>query len=174
METMDKTIQTFDSTERVLRINRWMAVALILALAALVALGAWLLVGQLATSDMERLADDAYAAMNEGNVDAWMDLHSTDAVQELQVVGWDSDTRQGGEELRAWFQRYAAMGDGFRNEITGEPVIAGDHVAFPSTLAWGESYFAVEMEGIHVMRIEDGLIAESVFIGSEFFQSSGP
>ena len=55
METIEKTTPTFDSTERVLRINRWMAVALVLALAALVALGAWLLIDNFVTSDVEAL-----------------------------------------------------------------------------------------------------------------------
>ena len=63
METMEKTIDKPERTiETVTRNNRWLILAVVVLLAALVALGAWLLVDNFVTSDVEALIDDYNAA----------------------------------------------------------------------------------------------------------------
>lgn len=80
METMEKKTQDPDSAESVLRINRWMAVGLVLALAALVALGAWLLIDNLVQTDYEKVLEDHLAAQNAADGEAVAALYTEDGV----------------------------------------------------------------------------------------------
>lgn len=157
METMEKTIER-PEIERVTRSNRWLILAVVVLCAALVALGSWLLVDNLVKSDAEQLLDDSAAAMNAGDVDAFMALHAPDIVLTTVVDG--TVTRyEGAEELRAWFN---VLYDSWYTETTGELVVNGGYVTHSETVGWdGKPVY----EGIHVYRVEDGLIAESFFIG---------
>ena len=67
MDTIERNTQTQLSPEKAGRTNRWLAIGLVLALAALAGLGAWLLVDNLAKTDYETVVDDFYAAMNSGD-----------------------------------------------------------------------------------------------------------
>jgi hypothetical protein len=167
METMEKTIEKPERTiETVTRNNRWLILAVVVLFAVIVAAGAWLVIDNLVTSDVEHVVQDASAAMNAGDIDAFMALHTSDIV--LTTVLSGSVTKyEGADEVRAWFN---GLFDTWYTETTGEVVVSGDYVTYPETVGWDDLR---GYEGIHVNRVEDGLIAESLFIGRSKLRS-GP
>ena len=72
METIEKTIDKPKRTfETVIRNNRWLILAVVVLLAALVALGAWLLIDNFVTSDVEALLEESRAAFLDNDFEAW-------------------------------------------------------------------------------------------------------
>ncbi len=77
METMEKTIEKPERTiETVTRNNRWLILAVVVLFAVIVAAGAWLLIDNLVTSDVEHVDAGPTAAMDANDYDAFMALHT--------------------------------------------------------------------------------------------------
>jgi hypothetical protein len=159
METMEKTTPTFDSTERVLRINRWMAVALILALAALVALGAWLLIDNFVKSDVEVLIEESEAAWTSFDFEAWSATVTDDFTQFDANAGitYSMDVM---ESRMSNFEQWR-----FTVESLGPMTVNGDWVSIPQrvefTIPGGDGF-----EGISVYEIEGDLIKQHLVLVS--------
>lgn len=164
METMEKAIdQPGRTIETVTRINRWLILAVVVLLAALVALGAWLLIDNLVTSDIERLVLDANTALNAGDDDAYVALHSPDVVFRTVIDGEHNTVYQSETGLLSWV---GGLWDTWHSDITGDVVVDGDFATFPNTVGW-ISPDGVEggYEGVHVFRVEEGLVVEHLFMG---------
>lgn len=159
MDTLEKTTEKPERTmQQVIRNNRWLILAVVVLFAALVALGAWLLIDNLVTSDIEQVLTDSQAALNAGDVEAFMALQTEDIVL-TTVINGSMTEYSGADAVRSWFNR---LWDSWYSEITGELVVSNDYITFPETVGWdGQPGY----EGIHINRIEDGRIAESLFIG---------
>lgn len=159
METMEETVMKPEQTiQQVTRNNRWLILAVVVLFAALAALGAWLLVDNLVTSDVEQVVLDSNEAINAHDVDAYLALHSPDSVFRT-VINGEVSVYEGEEELRSWFGN---LSDSWYSDIAGDPVVQDQYVTFPNTVGWSGS---PGYEGIHVVRVEDGLITERLFVG---------
>lgn len=163
METIERTTQKDYSADRVLRINRWLAVGLVLAIAGLAALGSWLLIDNFVKSDSEQIVLDSTAALNSGDRSAWIATYSDDAVLTWVTGGSPSQVR-GTQELFAWAQEAGAMD--LYIDIAGPTVVNGDHVTVPVTATWRGTVSEVRIDGIQVFRFSDGQIVENLLMGS--------
>ncbi len=153
METMERKPQTPDSTERVLRINRWMAVALILALAALVALGAWLLIDNFVTSDVEALIADYNGAYEINDSEAWASL----LIDDFRFVDVNAgETFRGLEAFSADVARNLFLGFGV--ETQGPVSVNGNWVSVPILVTFTHG----EFEGFSVFEIEGDRIKQHI------------
>ncbi len=153
METMDKTTPTFDSTERVLRINRWMAVGLVLALAAVVAMGAWLLIDNFVTSDVEALIADYNDAYEINDSAAWASL----LVDDFRFVDANTgETFRGLEAFNANVARNLFLG--FGAETLGPVSVNGNWVSVPVLVTFAHG----EFEGYSVYEIEGDRIKQHI------------
>lgn len=163
MKTMEKTMEAPERTiQKVTRNNRWLILAVVVLLAALAALGAWLVIDTFVTTDMEKMVVESNAALNTGDRTAWIAAYSDDAV--LTFVAGGSPSRVSGtQELFTWAQEAGAMD--FHAEITGPTSVIGDYVTAPMTTSWRGAVGLVQSEGIMVFRVLDGQITESFFLG---------
>jgi len=163
METMEMTAERPERTiQEVTRNNRWLILAVVVLFAALAALGAWLLINNFVTTDMEKVVVDSNAALNSGDRTAWIAAYSDDAVLTF-VAGGSPSQVSGTQELFAWAQEAGAMD--FHAEITGPTSVIGDYVTAPMTTTWRGTVGEVRSEGIMIFRILDGQITESFFLG---------
>jgi len=109
METMEMTAERPERTiQEVTRNNRWLILAVVVLFAALAALGAWLLINNFVTTDMEKVVVDSNAALNSGDRTAWIAAYSDDAVLTF-VAGGSPSQVSGTQELFAWAQEAGAM-----------------------------------------------------------------
>jgi len=159
METLERTTVLPEQTiERVTRINKWLILAVAVLVAALAGIGAWLAISQFATSDIEQLVIDSNVAVNDGDVEAYLALHSTDTVFRTVLDG-SVTVYEGEDEVRDWMN---LLFNDWNSEIAGDIVVEGEYVTFPNTVSWGGQ---AGYEGISVVRVQDGLITEQHFIG---------
>ncbi len=153
METMEKTIDKPERTiETVTRNNRWLILAVVVLLAVLVAGGAWLLIDNLVTSDVEALVEESGAAWTSFDFEAWSatvtdDFTSFDANADLTF------------EMNAMESRMSGFkGYGFTSENLGPMTVNGNWVSVPQRVDFttlGDTY-----EGISVFEIEGDLIKQ--------------
>lgn len=131
-------------------VNRWLIVAVIALAAALVGLGAWVLVDQLSTpeNDATALIDETMAAINAGDAAGAASTYAEDAT--LNLFG-DVYTSRAAIE-----RRYAdATGVGTRIERAGDVIVSGDSAV---TFAEWTNDLGMSETDISVFQLEDGLI----------------
>ena len=157
METIEKATPTFDSTERVLRINRWMAVALILALAALVALGAWLLIDNFVSSDVEALVKEHEAAFLDNDFAAWSATVTDDYTEFDSNAGMTFSLAQ----MEARMSNFHSMG--FAVENLGPMSVNGDWVSVPQWVTFTNVF---DFDCFSLYEIEEGLIKQHLALCS--------
>ena len=148
METIERNTQTQLSSEKTGRTNRWLAIGLVLALAALAGLGAWLLVDNLTQTDYEAVVNDVFAAMNLGDGPGAAALFTEDGV----FVDPHGTEIAGRADIALMVD--ALSSGGFQNEIIGDTLTFGAFVAVPEHVLWGSQ----ELEGISVAEFEGRLI----------------
>ena len=124
METIDRTTRGPKSAADTTRTNRWLAIGLVLALAALVALGAWLLVDNLVKTDYETVIDDFHAAQNSGDGPGAAALFTDDGA----FVDPDGLEYVGRANIRNMVD---SLANRFQIEITGDTTTFGAYVAVP-------------------------------------------
>jgi len=160
METIDKTVERPEKLRRApYRVNRWLVVGLIVAVAALVAVGAWLLIDSVVMTDYEGLIEDHLLAYNAGDSAAVAAMYTEDGVI---VDGGGIEWR--GKDLIAASVNHYARGN-FNSEITGQMVTSGSFVAFPERATVGSA----TLEGITVVEFEGPLIKRWVVYGTRVF-----
>ena len=146
METMEKTIDKPERTiETVTRNNRWLILAVVVLLAVLVALGAWLLIDNFVTSDVEALVADYTAAYEINDSETWASL-LTDDFRFVDVNA--GQTYTGLEAFSANVARNLSLGWGA--ETVGPVSVNGNWVTVPSLV----TFRSVELEGFSVFEIE--------------------
>lgn len=160
METMEKTIDKPERTiETVTRNNRWLILAVVVLLAALVALGAWLLIDNFVTSDVEALVEEATAAWTSFDFEAWSatvteDFTEFDANASFTYPLYAMELRMSD------FEKY-----GFTLENLGPMTVNGNWVSVPQRVEFattGDTY-----EGISVHEIEGDLIKRHFILFSK-------
>jgi hypothetical protein len=154
METMEKTFDKPERTiETVTRNNRWLILAVVVLLAALVALGAWLLIDNFVTSDMEALVEDYHVAYGTNDADAWASL-LTDNFRFVDVNA--GQTYAGLEAFSANVARNLGLGWGAEN--LGPVTVTGNWVSVPSLV----TFSGMELEGFSVFEIEGDRIKQHI------------
>ena len=116
-----------------LHVNPWLVAVIALA-AALVALGAWVIVDQtrssttdgVASSEVSAMLDDYLVAFNSGNPAAFSSFYAANAVQEDRTFSPAVVTR-GSEQIAARIAFF--VNGGMRLEATGPVIVLGDTVA---------------------------------------------
>jgi len=151
METMEKTIYKPDRTiETVTRNNRWLILAVVVLLAALVALGAWLLVDNVVTSDVEALLDDYRAAWVGNDAEALASL----VTEDVRYVDHNAGvTVEGLEDLIGNVAYSATFG---YDAEKGTVSVNGDWVSERQQI----SFEGRVWEGFSVLQIEGNLIKQ--------------
>lgn len=152
METMDKTVERPERTiETVTRNNRWLILAVVVLLAVLVALGAWMLIDSFVTSDVEALVEESQAAWTSFDFEAWS-ATVTDDYTEFDAPAANTYSMASMETRMSSFESW-----GFTVENLGPMTVNGNWVSIPQrvefTIQGGDTY-----EGISVYEIEGDLI----------------
>jgi hypothetical protein len=156
METMEKTIDKPERTiETVTRNNRWLILAVVVLLAALVALGAWLLIDNFVTSDVESLILDYNAAWIANDYEALAAVVTDDFVH----TGTDGREYQGESELRPEIASYEGLG--FEIVTAGPIAVSGDWAMRAERV----SFFGGDFEGISLYEIEGNLVKQHMIVG---------
>ena len=161
METMEKTIEKHPRTfEQVTRNNRWLILAVVVLLAAFVALGAWLLIDNFVTSDIEALVEESQAAWTSFDFEAWS-ATVTDDYTEFDAPAANTYSMVSMETRMSSFESW-----GFTVEDLGPMTVNGNWVSIPQrvefTIAGGDAY-----EGISVYEIEGDLIKQHFVLFSK-------
>ena len=154
METMEKTIDKPERTiETVTRNNRWLILAVVVLLAALVALGAWLLIDNFVTSDVEALIDDYHVAYGNNDADEWASLLTDDFVF--------TDINAGNTYEGAAFEANVARNLmlGWEAEMLGPLSVNGNWVSVPQLVSFGGF---TDLEGFSVFEIEGDRIKQHI------------
>ena len=155
MEAIDRTTDRPVSTVGTGRTNRWLAIGLVLALAALAGLGAWLLVDNLTQTDYEAVIDDFFAAMNSGDGPgaaalftedgAFVDPFGLEYAGKLNITSVVDD-----------------MPGRLQSEITGDTTTSGAYVAVPEKAL----FLGLDYEGFSVVEFEGRLIKRWVVMAT--------
>lgn len=161
METMDKTVERPERTiETVTRNNRWLILAVVVLLAALVALGAWLLIDNFVTSDVEALVEESQAAWTSFDFEAWS-ATVTDDYTEFDAPAENTYSMASMETRMSSFESW-----GFTVEDLGPMTVNGNWVSIPQrvqfTIPGGDGF-----EGISVYEIEGDLIKRHFILFSK-------
>jgi hypothetical protein len=154
METMEETIDKPERTiETVTRNNRWLILAVVVLLAALVALGAWLLIDNVVTSDVEALVEDYMVAYGNNDADVWGSLLTDD----FRFVDGNADrTYTGLEAFGANVARNLRLG--WEAETLGPVTVTGNWVSVPTLV----TFTGLELEGFSVYEIEGDRIKQHI------------
>jgi len=151
MKTMEKTIDKPERTiETVTRNNRWLILAVVVLLAVIVAAGAWVLIDNLVTSDVEALVEEGAAAWESFDFEAWS-ATVTDDFTQFDANAGETFSLAAMESRMAFFKSY-----GFTVEDLGPMTVNGNWVSIPQRVEFtttGDTY-----EGISVFEIEGDLI----------------
>jgi hypothetical protein len=154
METMEKTFDKPERTiETVTRNNRWLILAVVVLLAVIVAGGAWLLVDNLVTSDVERLIQDYKLAAETNDTEAFASLLTDD----FRHVDINAGNTYSGDAFTA---RVASnVGIGITMEDLGPVSVYGNWASVPQrvTFSIGGTY-----EGFAVFEIEGDRIKQHI------------
>jgi hypothetical protein len=149
MDTLEKTTEKPQRTiERVSRNNRWLILAVVVLFAALVALGAWLLIDNLVTSDVEALIDDYLAAWETNDYDALAAVVTDDFV----FTDDDGIEYRGEADLKGELAGYFLFE--FEVVSTGPISVSGDWVSQPQRISFTTGVW----EGFSLYEIEGDLI----------------
>ncbi len=153
METMEKTIEKpMRTIETVTRNNRWLILAVVVLSAVIVAAGAWLLIDNLVTSDVEALIEESSAAWMSFDFEAWS-ATVTSNFTEFDANAEFPYPLNAMENRMSQFERY-----GFTAENLGPMTVNGNWVSIPQRVEFttlGDTY-----EGISVYEIEGDLIKQ--------------
>ena len=154
METMEKTIEKPErNIETVTRNNRWLILAVVVLVAVIVAAGAWLLIDNFVTSDVEALVEDYTAAYGTNDSEAWAAL-LTDDFRFVDVNA--GQTYRGLEAFSANVARN--LGYGWAAETVGPVSVNGNWVSVPSLV----TFSSMELEGFSVFEIEGDRIKQHI------------
>lgn len=167
METMEKTSDKPERTiETVTRNNRWLILAVVVLLAALVALGAWLLIDNFVTSDAEALVEESTAAWTSFDFEAWS-ATVTDDFTEFDANAGQTFAMDAMESRLSAFRGY-----GFTIENLGPMKVNGNWVSIPQRVEFTASGSAYE--GFSVYEIEGDLIKQHFILFSKVPFSTVP
>ena len=160
METMEKTIHKPERTiETVTRNNRWLILAVVVLLAVIVAAGAWLLVDNFVTSDVEALIEESHAAWMSVDFEAWS-ATVTDDFTEFDANAGFTYSMNVMEDRMSNFEKW-----GFTVEDLGPMTVNGNWVSIPQRVDFtnpgGDGF-----EGISVYEIEGDLIKQHLVLFS--------
>jgi hypothetical protein len=153
METMEKTIHKPERTiETVTRNNRWLILAVVVLLAVIVAAGAWLLIDNFVTSDVEALIEESAAAWTSFDFEAW----SATVTDDFTQFDANADSTYPMNAMESRMSSFKSWG--FTVENLGPMTVNGNWVSVPQRVdftAAGTTY-----EGISVYEIEGDLIKQ--------------
>ncbi len=158
METMEKTTETpMRTIETVTRNNRWLILAVVVLLAVIVAAGAWLLIDNFVTSDVESLILDYNAAWIANDYEALAAVVTDDFVH----TGTDGRRYQGESELRPEIASYEGLG--FEIVTAGPIAVSGDWAMRAERVSF--SFTGGDLEGVALYEIEGNLVKQHMIVG---------
>ena len=156
METMEKTIEKpMRTIETVTRNNRWLILAVVVLSAVIVAAGAWLLIDNFVTSDVESLILDYNEAWIANDYEALAAVVTDDFVH----TGTDGREYQGESELRPEIASYEVFG--FEIVTAGPVAVSGDWAMRAERV----SFTSQDWEGIALYEIEGNLVKQHMIVG---------
>ena len=160
MKTMEKTIEKPERTiETVTRNNRWLILAVVVLLAVIVAAGAWLLIDNFVTSDVEALVNEHQAAWMSFDFEAWSATVTNDFTEFDANAGFTYSL----DAMESRISGFEYLG--FTVEDLGPMTVNGNWVSIPQRVEFttvGDTY-----EGISVYEIEGDLIKQHFVLFSK-------
>ena len=157
METMEETIdKPMRTIETVTRNNRWLILAVVVLLAVIVAAGAWLLIDNFVTSDVERLIADYGVAAETNDTEAFASL-LTDDFRHVDINAGETFT---GDAFTARVAHNSSIG--ITAEDLGPVSVYGNWASIPQRVVFTALH--TTYEGFSVFEIEGDRIKQHIAV----------